>query len=216
MEKYEQILNLFRSKDPLRAKWMQTPFVLDNKAASTNGNSIVYFDYSLTENPLSGINEKDRDAVRRVLADIVPDLNISIPIESIKSAIDSIPVLDGRDMDDGTIKCSACTGDGAVLWEYSHKNQSYELEEECPVCEGDGYVSDNESQTIKIGKSFIKYYILNRLVKAATILNEESVTLVSQPRPEAANVFLVGNVNVLLMPRTEPENLEYAEISLTP
>ncbi len=215
---YKEILELFRCKDVTGSEWTQTPFIIDNNIYSTDCHCMVWFDKNIISD-LSKYNvfEKSKTGL------IIPtEINIEkiIPVDEIKKGLSKCPTEEGFDWVGEDVPCKECEGDGIVIWEYNH----HEKEFDCPECDGDGLTKKKrripngkniipDYALIKLGQCFIAAPIIETIVKAADLLNEESIKLISQLGAEMANLFKIGDISLLVMPVIVPSN--YYNVSYT-
>ena len=108
-------------------------------------------------------------------------------------------------------KCDACYGNGNVDFEFEYKNRTYEIEGECPVCEGEGQTEQvrktpngkkeiDLSKYARLGVNRLNVKRLFELIKVADLkgVNEVLYQLPVRNKPVA---FKVGDDTILfLMP----------------
>ena len=199
---YESILHLFTSKDDFR-EWMKKPFLVGNKAVATDGRFLV----AIPE--WKGNYEQSNKAASAYPMSV--DFTKEYSIEQFKDAIAQVPLVDGFDEETKVDECDECNGEGEVEFEYYTNGRYYYHDADCPVCEGQGKtevtkqipngtkVPDNTKQ-IRIRLGCFSIEAVQRLIKLADLLNEDTVTLVNQKSNNSAAMFHVGQCEVLLMP----------------
>lgn len=105
-------------------------------------------------------------------------------------------------------KCIDCNGGGEVKYEYSASRETFYLEAECPICEGDGEsiqwvdsgkLIPDQNQKIKLGKTTFTRFQLERLIKTCELLECEKIIQTVQNK-RGANKFILGEVTVIIMP----------------
>lgn len=189
--KQNELLNLFTSKDKLRSE-MQTPFQLDGCACTTDGWSLI----------MIPTTEKLRDTTLKVAALVPPPEGEpkSFSVRALRAALDSIPMLEKIDEQDKPCECigGQCTC-------------SCGNEHECSLCEGTGKISLPAKHTGQLivqddravcsidGVGFTQL-LLRRLIAVVDFRCVETFSRITPPKDNAGNLFLVGDIRVLLMP----------------
>ena len=126
-------------------------------------------------------------------------------------ALSNPPLVDEEDEVTQKIKCVECDGEGEVYAEYDGKDEVYNILCGCPVCDGTGVVE--YEAMVKTGKQvvaydysvevngiFLFYPLAERLFKTMQLLEVESC--IQRRKDELSkNVYLIGDVTVLLMAR---------------
>ena len=197
---YEEILHLFTSKEDFR-EWMKKPFLGGNKAVATDAHFLV----AVPE--WKGNYEQCNKAASAY--PMPTDFTKEYSIEQFKDAIAQVPLVDGFDEETKVDECDECNGEGE--FEYYANGKYYYHDADCPVCEGQGQtevtkqipngrkVPDSTKQ-IRICLGCFSIEAVQRLIKVAELLNENTVTLVNQKSNNSAAMFHVGQCEVLLMP----------------
>ncbi len=193
------ILNRIAIKNDMR-DWMPVPFNANGKSMATNG-------YCLVATPTCGEFTNREDKIKSVYP-LEQNQNKPIKLQEIKDKLALFPTVDC--FDETEQECNACYGSGLVDFEFDYEIKSYELEGECPICEGEG----TTLQTSKIpnGKKELDYNKLfqiglcafnveriNELIFIAENIGVDEVFLVNQTLPHRPSVFLIGEVEFLVM-----------------
>lgn len=193
-------LKLMCSDDELR-EWMTKPFSVGNHTASTNGWSLLVVE---KKSDYPDMSEKTKSVYPVELS-----FTNKLEISKVKEAIDKIPLIDCYDKI--VSKCDACYGNGNVDFEFEYKNRTYEIEGECPVCEGEGQTEQvsktpngkkeiDLSKYARLGVNRLNVKRLFELIKVADLkgVNEVLYQLPVRNKPVA---FKVGDDTILfLMP----------------
>jgi len=200
MKNYSKILEMFVSTEKFRV-WMCKPFVIGDMAYATdayimaitpkiNTEVFDYFDEKQAANVLNIIPEgRNRNDVFSI-----KDINWLIEIAPTE-----------KEYEEKENECSECNGSGEVYWEYN----GYDKEDDCPECDGDGTTTRriyngkivvSYYAMIKIGNSYFKVSILQRIVKAVEALNESTLTLTNQTESNKESIFKSGDIEFLIMP----------------
>ena len=195
---------MFVSEDNLRPKFLK-PFFINDLAIATNAHALIFFDKTLCEEKLTPYIDKPES-----ILSVIPNErneNFSIPIETIKAAIAKCPLID--EIKEEKITCDACDGEGTVEYEFDYGYKSYELEGDCPVCNGEGSTGKDIPTgnrvvdmftPIKIKNSCFSAFYLNKLVQVAKILNKDSIVLTLMTGKNNTTIFKIDNVEIILMP----------------
>lgn len=219
-ETYEQILQMFTHKEtPVGREWMATPFVVGSKAVSTNGHTLVAV-------PKWAGEYADESARTKGVYPAEANCHTELSLEEIKVALSRVPLVDEFTETDNTQGCKECGGDGSVEWVYS----TYTKDDDCPACDGAGYTGVvvrkptgrqvlNDTSLIRIGVCYFAAPKLLELVDVADLMNTEYLHLVLQTDYNRATLFLIGDVEVLIMPVYNDDPLDpdvVAEINMKP
>jgi hypothetical protein len=195
-----EVLTLLCSDDDLR-KWMTEPFSVGNQTCATNGWSLLVVD---KKSDYPDMSEKTKSVYPVELS-----FTNKLEISKVKEAIDKIPLIDCYDKI--VSKCDACYGNGNVDFEFEYKNRTYEIESECPVCEGEGQTEQvsktpngkkeiDLSKYARLGVNRLNVKRLFELIKVADLkgVNEVLYQLPVVNKPVA---FKIGEDTILfLMP----------------
>jgi hypothetical protein len=137
------------------------------------------------------------------------DMDFEILTTELRGKMNNFPTVDCFDEEE--TRCDACRGDGTVEYEFYHNHKCYEIEEDCPVCEGEGKIIKtmktpngkkefDYTQQFKIGVCFFNPERIQELLFVAEKLGAEKIRLVNQSQPDHACLFVVNEVEVILMP----------------
>ena len=191
-------------------------------------NPIEQKGYTIATNGKALIRIKT-DAPGTFKEELKPDLsdifrfrfNCSDVIErsDIERIISNPPLEDEEIENDKSTKCEECDGDGSVDAEYDGKYETYTISCDCPVCDGSGsVVADimvktgkqvvSESYGVEINGVFFYYRLAEKLLKTMQLLEVTSCIQVKKS-PIDKNVYSMGDVMVLLMPKIKCEEDEY-------
>jgi hypothetical protein len=195
---YQQVLQMFTSKD--RNNWMKEPFLVGDKAASTNG-------WVLIAVPNSNYQYEDNSEKTKTVYPIDCNCEKNISLAQLKDAISKAPLIDC--FDETEQKCSACYGEGEVEYKFSYGIKDYTIDHECPVCEGVVYKTSeipngkkeiDYTKFIIIGNSTFNIARVENIVEVAELLQAENITLVFQNRNTQASLFKVKDAEMIVMP----------------
>jgi len=205
---YDSILELYKSKDDLRPQFTMS-FFINDFAISTDASSMVFFDKKLCS-ALNRFTGKDEN---NIISVIPKERNESfeISLETLNNALSKCKLIDEILEEENEEECIECDGEGVLEFEYDGKLKTYSKELDCPNCEGYGIIENtiktptgkkiiDLDNSIQIKLSSFAAKQLVRLVKVAELLNENKVVLTYQIAPNQCSVFLIGNVEVLVMP----------------
>lgn len=115
-----------------------------------------------------------------------------------------------------TEPCKHCKGDGTVEYTHDWNSKEYDIEGDCPACEGDGNIvirdkapkevlHNVESKQLKIGTSTLYGNVLNKVLIAAEYLQQDSVLFIRGRTSKLPLRFLVGEAIVVCMPTSAPD-----------
>ena len=194
-----EVLTLLCSDDDLR-KWMTKPFSVGNQTCATNGWSLLVVD---KKSDYPDMSEKTKSVYPVELS-----FTNKLEISKVKKAIDKIPLIDCYDKI--VSKCDACYGNGNVDFEFEYSQKTYEMEGECPVCEGEGTTMQTSktpngkkeldyNKLFQIGLCAFNVERINELIFIAESIGVDEVVLVNQTLPHRPSVFLIGDVEFLAM-----------------
>jgi hypothetical protein len=146
--------------------------------------------------------------------------NIIYSVAEIKKSLAEIPQVEA--MEKKITECDACSGTGRVTYEFEHGRNTYDLESDCPVCEGEGEIETevpfpgktmpDPEYYVKINKHKFAQFYVQKLVEIAENEGTENINLVFAPLRQHGHGFIIGSVEVLLMPVNSAEKF----ITLTP
>lgn len=201
-------LKLICSNDDLR-KWMTEPFSVGNHTASTNGWSLLVIE---KKSDYPDMSEKTKSVYPVELS-----FTNKLEIAKVKEAIRKIPLIDCYDK--VISKCDACYGNGNVDFEFEHKGRTYEVESECPVCDGEGQTEQisktpngkkeiDVSKYVRLGVDRLNIERLFELIKVAELKGVDEV-LYQLPVGNKPVAFKIGCDTILfLMPVSVAVDIE--------
>jgi len=200
MKNYSKILEMFVSNEQLRG-WMRKPFLIGDMSYATDAYIMAITPKKNTE-VFDYLEEKHELNVLKIIPE-GRNKNDFFRIEDIKALIEKAPT--EKEYDEKENECSECKGSGEVYWEYN----GYDKKDDCPECDGKGTTTRRNyngkrvviyNATIKIGNSFFKVDILQRIIKAADALNESTLILTNQTQSNEGSIFRSGDMEFLIMP----------------
>lgn len=203
-----KLFNLFVNKDDYRT-WMTKPFHVGKYDAATDAYVLVGIEQ---DEGYDSVKATDGNAAIETTVlmylDQESNQSVKITVEELKKAVEfgtkeAMLVIDG--------KCDECSGEGEVEYTYEYEYSTYETNGECPKCKGTGIVEEDSdtpsgmltsdmTKCINIGVCYYHGHILNTLLQAAILLQEDHVALVAQSESTKGTKFLVGKAIVVLMP----------------
>ena len=207
-----EILNKFCAKDTKYSgnMWMENIFNFNGKTFSTNSFILIASNKYLGDYPENG-----------KIQSIYPkayNINKEISISEIKDKLNLFPMVDCYDTIES--KCKACYGDGEVEFSFSFDSKTYDIYNECPVCNGDGLSFQksmepngrkeiDKSFYFKIGYCDFKAEIINDIIYIAEKMKCNNIQLVSQSKNSLISVFTIGGIEVMVasLQNTEKENI---------
>jgi hypothetical protein len=212
--KYETILNHLTSKEDEAIEWTTKPFSLGNYSAATDSVTLVV-------TPKIG----DFIDMSEIVLNVIPkiNMNVEISVQELKEKMSLIPFVDCYDDIEKDNECEACDGFGEVDYIFEYNGKTYEINEDCPICDGSGTIENKEKipngkkeysteQTIKIGVCHFYNYVLEKLIFVADVLEADTVNIISQTKSNCPCLFQIKEVEVLLMPTTNENNITTIKI----
>lgn len=197
----KKLLDLFIDNENIFHPEYNNPYRNDGYVYATNTRKMI----RIKENAVRG----DYKTAEIALNIAKNNCNYTITAENIEKVLSAIPQIEEIMSVGNNIKCSECDGEGTVTWKYTDKNwNDYEIEEDCPVCEGVGYIEKerqiktgriipNPNTVVKVGKNNIMATNLQVLLDAMRIIGVMEVRLVCQKG--VINHFRIDrNISVLL------------------
>lgn len=218
-EVYGNVLNLYIGKDELR-DWISKPFFIGKLAIATNTHELVFFDKKLSEIELDVCGNENPQLI---LNNIPEQRNqqYKLNIVEIEEYLKNAPRVDILKTVGKDVKCTECEGEGQVEWEYERWTKEFD----CPKCNGGGYESESRQvptgekeidglNLVDIKESRFSIKMIDRLIKVKNLLNENEITLVFQEAENMANIFRIGNVEILCMPMRKCDNNDLVVLNL--
>lgn len=212
IETYLEILQHFKDDTgyPTR-NWMSSPFSANGKAVATDAIKLVATPFVPG---LPGYSEK----VRNVYP-VAHNMDKAIHLTELRERLNAWPQVDC--FDEVTVKCGACNGDGNVEYEFSYQGRDFEMESECPICDGEGSASTksktpngqkepDEDKVFRIGNSAFHYDLVKSLLFVAETLQSD-IRVLSQTDYRRPTLFAIGEVEVLLMPIYNYDRLDVTQ-----
>lgn len=109
-------------------------------------------------------------------------------LESLKKVLESFGMEEERVIIEAGGECEECKGSGEVEWEYTDQDGEIHFHNgDCPVCHGDGMVEDVCKSTgfmiptgnsfVRIGKSFFRGFVAQKLLWAMEYFNVDKAGL---------------------------------------
>ena len=197
----QKLFNLFVSNDDFRTE-MQTPFKQGNYYIATDAHSMVYAECDKIE--LECEERLKPDALHITKSELHEPIKVDINL--IGSFIND----KHKEMNEIIEKvgtCPACNGRREVEWKFEYKYEDFEMDYECPVCEGSGEsMQEIETDKIVVDHSTIyeifdskfSYTLLERLVNSCRIIGEPCYKI--RGIKSQSFHFKCGGFTIVLMP----------------
>lgn len=194
-------------KDTKDAKWIQTPFTINNHVYSTDRRTVIKVPKKLV-----GSFDECKGSPQAIaildLFDFTPKKITSIKVQDLKSAVDKIPLIDEVVREEIKYECNECDGTGGVEWEYRGLYTDYF---DCPVCDGSGIIKEGQNRKtdkkikdpnylIDINQSSIRASMIEELINIALLLGVDNIEVIHQTAPNKPIGFQVGVAQVIMMP----------------
>ena len=203
----EELLMLFTDRHSNRFK---TPFTFGNYTWATDAHTILFLPKQ------EGDNYTENDMIKHYISMIENQTSpITYSLQDLKDLLGEKviePIYE-------EIKCKDCDGSGTVEFEYfsSTTRQTYESEQECPVCEGDGYEQGDKigeeacykSFIIKLQNAAFRSDVFKHIIDVCEFYSESVFQLVSESDKHKGHLFKVNEAYVLIMPFAYDEEFDY-------
>ena len=194
----EELLMLFTDRDSNRFK---TPFTFGNYTWATDAHIILFLPKQ------EGDNYTENGIIQHYLSMIENQTSpIAYSLQDFKDLLGEKviePIYE-------EIKCEDCNGSGTVEFEYfsSTTRQTYESEQECPICEGDGHKQGDKigedvcykSCIIKLQNAAFRSDVFKCIIDVCDFYSESVFYLVSKSDSRKGHLFKVNEAYILIMP----------------
>ena len=203
MKNEKEIFDLFVDANNMRP-FFTAPFSQNGYVCASDGIALIRVDNRVIEGEYPLYEKTD---CSRFFVETKKEVEITVQqLEKLLSEVELIEefVEEGAD-----IECEECEGSGEVVWEYKR----WEHEDDCPLCDGSGYISRKRSvptgkkipdmsAKICLGDKKLKAHYIDTLVKTMELTGMRSVIMkYNEGKPYEQALFAFnGNVDVLLMP----------------
>lgn len=174
MNKYDKILDLFTGNDPYR-DFVNAPFRQGGYVYATDSRCMVRIDAGYVEGNYEHREKPDAGAVMNRTPNRLETL---VTMGGLKETYGRIPDVMFKE-------CDACEGIGKVDFEFEYDGGLYCHRDDCPVCDGAGYVQTSEKEKdFRYGVRFlqethpVKQEYLLLFMQTLSILGAKSARLV--------------------------------------
>ena len=192
----EELLMLFSYKGRFK-----TPFTFGNYTWATDAYILLFLPKQ------EGDNYTENDMIQRYLSMIENQTSsITYSLQDLKDLLGEKTIKPIYE----EIKCEDCDGFGTVEFEYfsAVTKDTYYSEQECPVCEGDGYEQGDKigeeacykSCIIKLQNAAFRSDVFKCIIDVCEFYLESVFQLVSESHEHKGHLFKVNEVYVLIMP----------------
>lgn len=202
----KNLFNLFLSTNETKPVFLQ-PYTVGGYTYATDTYVMIrakneIIDFEITQTDVPNV-KKSECFFKEPEIDMVINLE-SVPWEDLKTEDQMAAV--GED-----IKCGHCEGDGELDLGFLYNGKHYNLDAECPVCDGGGWEYEapmvktglkefNSCTNIQINNEYYDVRKLYTLKKASDIIGKPVKLVIDGKRP----VFTCGDYEIIIMPLTEP------------
>lgn len=195
MSKYKSILDKFADKENSR-EWATKPFQVEDKTCATDFHVMIAV-------PKFGSYE-DMTTKTKGIYPLSHNCEHAISVQELKDAMAKFPKYSELE----ETECEACEGNGEVYYKFRYEGHTHDLEGDCPICNGNGYIKGDPTGNkifkigyyFKIGNSLFTPMVVEKLLFAAETLKQETIVIVYQAQANRASLFAISDAEILLMP----------------
>ena len=210
MNNYDKALSLCLPDPKIEIrKWMHSPFIIGDKAYSTNAYLMCVAPVSKLGQEYGTLEQYDPERIVRNIPE-PKEAILTATREDMRFILDHCPKVNEMEVIQNEIKCRSCDGVGEVEWEYYFDKETHYDYFECPVCSGDGLMqkeikkeSGNKildpEALVKCGMSVFRMAAFKTVIDICEVM-ESDAELVHQDKPLGASLFRVGDLLLLVMP----------------
>lgn len=193
---YNEILKLFIGEN---GGIYNKPFLKGDKVIATDCYGLVAFDKNLIN--CSKIFEP---GITLPFFPVEQKFEKMFSYEEVQKWIDEVPI----EIRERGIECEECEGDGIVSVEYysAKRNKSYNIDCECPICEGSGFemneIIKEKSPYFRIDIGLSTFYSkqIERVFKVMTMQGNANLILTRQDEAMTPSYFKINDIELIVMP----------------
>ena len=202
----KDLFDLFVDRDNDIQPMYNNPYQRDGYVYATDGKKLI----RIKENAVRG-NYETTDKMK--LDFPIDNCDYTVSDKDVEKFLSKLPHMDEMIAVGNNVKCPECDGEGTVTWKYTDKDwNDHELEEDCPVCEGSGYIEKVRPEKtgrklpilsfiVKVGSNNMLAAYLQTLLDAMRIIGVSEVRLVAQDK--ICNHFRIDeNISIMLASNT--------------
>lgn len=206
--KYDELIELYIDTDI--DNWTKKPVLIEESVMATEAHMIIIVPKHLVSLQLGECPEKTANYIKnnisqeRNLRKVLHESELKLALSKATQEEETRAV--GKD-----VICTECKGESTVEWSYSGSKRNFEKEFDCPVCDGSGMESErrfiptgnlvaSNYEHVQIHESIFSTKLIKVLVRSLEILQEDTMTLVSQPERNRPSIFDFKECSVLVMP----------------
>jgi len=193
----KELHEMFLLKDDrLGGNFMRQPFIACGKQMYTDG-------YSMLVTNITNPSLQDRSDKVGGIYPQPNNCNVTYTIIQLSDVVSKIDLIDEVEMIGNDVDCLSCDGHGEVTWEFD----GHEKEDDCPVCDGSGFSSEEKERITgnkvinndaAIQVCYIKFRAkqIIRLLEACKTLKSDAVVIW---KGTDSALFKIGDCELLIM-----------------
>lgn len=198
------IFSLFVSTDG-RRKNLLKPFTVDDQTYATDGHVMIYCDNKFIDFEFE--NKEKPPLVRKV----IPDINSNEVIDLKSVNWESLKTWDETKPSGEEVECGNCDGEGTIEDYVYYKRRHYNVEYDCPVCDGSGFEEEQKQiktggktfdpfAMVKVRDTFFYVHRFYLLKVVQELIDGREVEMIAYKSNEAGMLFKIGFLYILMMP----------------
>lgn len=215
----QELLELFCDPDNVSA-FKQKPYyeMQHKKVFATNGLILIMMNPNMVS---ESYEEIEKPFIYKVFCDSMEGY---FTFESLKKVFESFEMEEEQELKEKGRECEECNGFGEVEWEY--RDQYGEIHfcyRDCPVCDGEGKAEDVFESTgfmipvddsiVRIGKSFFRGILAQKLLWAMEYFNVDKAAFAEGKN--SISVTLNNGVEIAIAPLEPYESQNVVTLETT-
>ena len=135
-----------------------------------------------------------------------------IQVDEVNRILNVCPIIEIDINKSNKTNCEECKGMGNVFFKYvttSTSKREYELDGDCPICDGSGFHLEKETSTkiqidkeaiIKFGLNYYTMVVFSKILEASRLLENPVEVVFQKENCAIGDLFKVGKIEFLAMP----------------
>lgn len=215
----QELFELFCDPDSVSV-FKQKPYyeTQRKKVFATNGLILIMMDPSMLS---ESYEEIEKPSIYTVFRDSMEGY---FTFESLKKVFESFEMEEEQELKEEGRECEECNGLGEVEWEYTDKvGEMYFRYADCPSCKGEGKAEDvfessgfmipTDDSIVRIGKSFFRGILAQKLLWAMEYFNVDKAAF--SEGDISINITLNNGVKIAIAPLEPYESQNVVTLETT-